>query len=75
MKQIIAMVAKRLAFGVVTLFVISLIIFLGVEMLPGDLAHAILGQAATPEKQSRLFAPSWAWTCQRTRAISTGLVI
>ena len=49
MKQIIAMVAKRLAFGVVTLFVISLIIFLGVEMLPGDLAHAILGQAATPE--------------------------
>ena len=49
MKQLVAMVAKRLAFGVVTLFVISLIIFLGVELLPGDLAQAILGQAATPE--------------------------
>jgi len=49
MKQLIAMVARRLAFGVVTLFIISLIIFLGVELLPGDLATAILGQAATPE--------------------------
>ena len=44
-----AMIAKRLAFGVVTLFVITLVIFLGVEALPGDLAQAILGQAATPD--------------------------
>ncbi|MDH3599447.1 MAG: ABC transporter permease [Candidatus Tectomicrobia bacterium] len=43
------LVAKRLAFGLLTLFVISLIIFLGMELLPGDLAEAILGQAATPE--------------------------
>ncbi|MBT4888905.1 MAG: ABC transporter permease [Rhodospirillales bacterium] len=43
------MILKRLAFGVVTLFVISLIISLGVELLPGDLAQAMLGQSATPE--------------------------
>ena len=43
------MVAKRLAFGIVTLFFISIIIALGVELLPGDLAQAILGQAATPD--------------------------
>jgi peptide/nickel transport system permease protein len=43
------MVAQRLALGLLTLFVVSLIIFLGVELLPGDLAQAILGQSATPE--------------------------
>lgn len=43
------MVTKRLAFGLVTLFVISILIFLGVEALPGDLAEAVLGQSATPE--------------------------
>jgi peptide/nickel transport system permease protein len=49
MVQILKMVAQRLALGLVTLFVVSLIIFLGVELLPGDLAEAILGQAALPE--------------------------
>ena len=43
------MVAQRLALGLLTLFVVSLIVFLGVELLPGDLAEAILGQAASPE--------------------------
>ncbi len=43
------MVAQRLALGLLTLVVVSLIIFLGVELLPGDLAEAILGQAATEE--------------------------
>ncbi|MCZ6774531.1 MAG: ABC transporter permease, partial [Proteobacteria bacterium] len=32
-----------------TLIIVSLIIFLGVEALPGDLAEAVLGQQATPE--------------------------
>ena len=43
------MVLKRIGLGIVTLFVISLLIFLGVEALPGDLTEAILGQGATPE--------------------------
>jgi peptide/nickel transport system permease protein len=42
-------VVKRLGLGLVTLFVISIIIFGAVEMLPGDLAQAVLGQGATEE--------------------------
>jgi len=49
MGQIIELVVKRVALGVVTMIVISLLIFVGVEALPGDLATAILGQEATPE--------------------------
>lgn len=43
------MVAKRMALGLLTLIIISLLIFLGVELLPGDVAEAILGQSALPE--------------------------
>jgi peptide/nickel transport system permease protein len=35
--------------GALTLLVISLLIFIGVEALPGDLTEAVLGQNATPE--------------------------
>jgi peptide/nickel transport system permease protein len=49
MNTLAAMITKRIVFGVLTLFVISLLIFVGVEALPGDLAEAILGQNATPE--------------------------
>ena len=35
--------------GVVTLFVVSIIIFLSMEFLPGDFGQAILGQSALPE--------------------------
>jgi peptide/nickel transport system permease protein len=43
------MIAQRLALGLLTLFVVSLIIFGATELLPGDFAEAVLGQAATPE--------------------------
>ena len=49
MKNLIIMIIKRLALGVLTLFLLSLLIFLSVEALPGDLAQEILGQQATPE--------------------------
>jgi peptide/nickel transport system permease protein len=49
MGSLASMIMKRLVFGVVTLIVISLLISLGVELLPGDLAQAMLGQSATPE--------------------------
>jgi peptide/nickel transport system permease protein len=48
------LIARRLAFGVLALFIISLLIFLGVEALPGDLAQAILGHGATPETVAAL---------------------
>ena len=49
MVKILKMIAQRLGLGLITLLVVSLIIFLGVELLPGDLAEAILGQSATEE--------------------------
>lgn len=49
MNNIIRMLIQRISLGILTLFIVSLIIFLGVSMLPGDAAEAILGQAATPD--------------------------
>ena len=49
MSGLTGLVLKRIAMGVLTMFVISVLIFIGVEALPGDLATAILGQEATPE--------------------------
>ncbi len=43
------MVAKRLLLGFLTIIAISVLIFIGVEALPGDLAETILGQSALPE--------------------------
>ncbi|WP_138933382.1 ABC transporter permease [Roseovarius arcticus] len=54
MDRLPVLVIKRLAFGVVTLFIISVIVFLGLEALPGDLAQTILGQAATEENTAAL---------------------
>ena len=49
MGKLMAMIVRRLALGLLTLVIVSFIIFLGVLFLPGDLAEAILGQSATPE--------------------------
>ena len=49
MNDVLQIIIKRLGIGLVTLLVISLIIFGAVELLPGDLAQAVLGQAATEE--------------------------
>jgi peptide/nickel transport system permease protein len=49
MSGLSGLVIKRIAMGFLTIFVISVLIFVGVEALPGDLATAILGQEATPE--------------------------
>jgi len=43
------LVAQRLLLGAGTLLVVSVLIFAGTEILPGDVAEAILGQSATPE--------------------------
>ncbi len=49
MHKLLVVIAQRLGLGLITLFVVSVIIALGVELLPGSLADRILGQAATPE--------------------------
>ena len=49
MHPVLKTVLGRLAMGLVTLFVVSIIIFSSMELLPGDFGQAILGQAATEE--------------------------
>jgi peptide/nickel transport system permease protein len=49
MKGIAELIVKRLFLSLVTIFAISVLIFIGVEALPGDLAETVLGQDATPE--------------------------
>jgi len=43
------MVLRRIGIGFVTLLVVSLIVFVGTSILPGDVAQIILGQSATEE--------------------------
>jgi peptide/nickel transport system permease protein len=54
MADILAMIGWRLLLGVLTLVAVSVLIFLSVQMLPGDSAEAILGQSATPETLAAL---------------------
>ncbi len=49
MNSLFKLVLQRLALGLLSLFAVSVIIFLAVGMLPGDIAQAMLGQSATPE--------------------------
>ncbi|WP_409523915.1 ABC transporter permease [Nitrincola sp. MINF-07-Sa-05] len=46
---IVQLVINRLGIGVLTLFIVSLVVFLITSLLPGDAAEALLGQEATPE--------------------------
>lgn len=49
MSPVARTIVQRLGVGLLTLFIVSLVIFSLVEMLPGDYAKTMLGQAATPE--------------------------
>ena len=70
-------ILRRLGIGLVTLFAVSIIIFAGTKILPGDAAQIRLGMEATPEniaamrKALGLDRPwyvqyfSWAWDLLR----------
>ena len=47
-------IAQRLALGVLLLLLVSILIFAGTQLLPGDVAQAIMGQSATPEALANL---------------------
>lgn len=49
MNPILSIILKRLLIGFVTLWVMTIIIFAAIELLPGDIATEMLGQAATEE--------------------------
>src|SRR6266545_2903976 len=68
---ILALFGRRALFGIVTLFAVSLVVFLATQVLPGNAAAAVLGRNATPaslralEHQMHLdrsvAAQYWAW--------------
>ena len=47
MHPVIKTILERIALGIATLFVVSLVIFSAIELLPGDFSQVILGQSAT----------------------------
>src|SRR5262245_52813289 len=51
---IVRLVAQRVALGLLLLLAASVLIFVGTQILPGDVAQAILGQSATPEALANL---------------------
>ncbi|PTW54367.1 peptide/nickel transport system permease protein [Breoghania corrubedonensis] len=50
------LVAQRILLGLLLIFLSSALIFAGTQLLPGDVAQAILGQSATPEALANLRA-------------------
>ncbi len=44
----------RIGYTLATLLAMSLVVFIGTNLLPGDVADALLGQAATPEATAAL---------------------
>jgi peptide/nickel transport system permease protein len=53
---LLKLVAQRIALGILLLFAVSILIFAGTQILPGDVAQSILGQSATPESLANLRA-------------------
>ncbi|WP_146346828.1 ABC transporter permease [Falsiphaeobacter marinintestinus] len=54
MPPIVKLLAQRIALGLLLLFLVSILIFVGTIILPGDVAQSILGQSATPEALANL---------------------
>ena len=54
MSPVLNLVAQRVALGLLLLFLVSILIFVGTIILPGDVAQSILGQSATPEALANL---------------------
>src|SRR4051812_24214557 len=51
---LLVFVGRRLAAGVATLLVASLLVFAMTELLPGDVASVVLGRNATPQAVAEL---------------------
>jgi len=51
---LLRLIAQRILLGLMLLFAVSILIFIGTQILPGDVAQAILGQSATPTNLQNL---------------------
>lgn len=54
MHPVVKLVVQRLALGLLLLLAVSVLIFTGTQVLPGDVAQAILGQGATERSLANL---------------------
>lgn len=71
--RVLGLILGRLGVALVTLLIVSAVVFGATQMLPGDVAEILLGQAATPEAVAGLRAAmhldqpalvqygAWAW--------------
>ena len=50
------LIVRRLFYSLITLLIIAVVVFVAVELLPGDMATAYLGRESTPERLARLRA-------------------
>ena len=48
-RQVVSLVLGRLGLALVTILIVSFVVFAATAMLPGDVAQILLGQAATDE--------------------------
>jgi len=65
------LIRRRLSIGVLTLFLVSVVVFAATEVLPGNAAYALLGRNATPSRVHALeirlhlnrgiFDQYWTW--------------
>jgi peptide/nickel transport system permease protein len=53
---VLLLLVQRIALGLLLLFAASLLIFAGTQILPGDVAQSVLGQAATEQALANLRA-------------------
>lgn len=63
--MMLRLIVRRLIVSIVVLWLVSVLVFVATLLLPGDPAHAILGQSATPARlavlrhQLHLNEPAW----------------
>ena len=48
------LILRRIALGMLTLLLVSIVVFAATQILPGDAARAVLGRSATPERLALL---------------------
>src|SRR5512133_3015852 len=49
-RSVLRTVSRRLLLGLLTLFLVSVVVFAATQLLPGDPARAVLGRDATPDR-------------------------
>ena len=64
--QFLRLIVERILLSLLTLLLVSLIIFFMLEILPGDVATRILGRDATPESSWRRCASACIWMIRRS---------